>query len=518
VKNQQKISRSKTNARLQSREKNSAPAHRTEKMELTLQKELAERSLGDSEARLRAILDTAVEGILTIDERGIVESMNPAAEKIFDYAAEEIIGRNINVLMPTPYHEEHDRYLENYRRTGRARIIGIGREVSARRKDGTIFPMDLSISEVRLADRRIFTGFVRDITERKEAERALLHFAAMVESSEDAIVGKTLESRITSWNKGAEKIFGYTWQEMKGKHISVLIPNDRADEEPMILERIKRGESVEHYETVRRRKDGKLIDISVTISPIHDADGKVIGASKVARDITERKRLQKEILEISDREQRRIGQDLHDGLCQQLAGIELMSQAVAQKLADKSGEHSRHVAEIAGHVRDAITHTRSLARGLSPVTLESEGLMSALQDLATNTAKFFNVVCRFGFVKPVEVPDHAVATHLFRIAQEAVSNAIKHGKATHILIQLKKSHHRVCVMVKDNGSGFPKEVSNSKGMGLRIMQSRAGMIGGKLTVENNRSKGACVICSIALKTPLRQKERSRGSIKEKSKR
>jgi len=485
-------------------------------MELTLQKEQAERSLGDSEARLRAILDTAVEGILTIDERGIVESMNPAAEKIFGYSAEEIIGRNINVLMPTPYHEEHDSYLENYRRTGKARIIGIGREVSARRKDGTAFPIDLSVSEVRLADRRIFAGFVRDITERKEAERALLHFAAMVESSDDAIIGKTLESRITSWNKGAEKIFGYTGKEMKGKHISVLIPDDRAEEEPMILERIKRGESVEHYETVRRRKDGRLIDISVTISPIHDAAGKVIGASKVARDITERKRLQKEILEISDREQRRIGQDLHDGLCQQLAGIELMSQAIAQKLAAKSEEDSKQVAEIAGHVRGAITHTRSLARGLSPVTLESEGLMSALQELATNTGKIFNVTCLFYFTQPVEVPDRAVATHLFRIAQEAVSNAIKHGKATDIVIRLKKRHNLVSIMVVDNGSGFSEKISKPKGMGLRIMQSRAGMIGGKLAIENNRNGGACVICSIALKALRKHKRNLHGRIKEKS--
>jgi two-component system, LuxR family, sensor kinase FixL len=374
------------------------------------------------------------------------------------------------------------------------------------------------VSEVRLADRRIFTGFVRDITARKDAERALLHLAAIVESSEDAIIGKTLESRITSWNMGAEKIFGYTGQEMKGKHISVLIPDDRAEEESMILERIKRGESVEHYETVRQRKDRKLIDVSVTISPIRNADGKIVGASKVARDITERKRLQKEILEISDREQRRIGQDLHDGLCQQLAGIELMSQAVARKLADQSEEHSKHVAEIAGHVRDAITHTRSLARGLSPVTIESEGLMSALQELATNTVKIFNVACLFYFTKPVEVSDHAVATHLFRIAQEAVSNAIKHGKATRILIRLKEQRNRISVIIMDNGSGFPKEISKSKGMGLRIMQSRAGMIGGKLVIENNRNGGASVVCSIALQAPRRQKENPRGRTKEKSKR
>src|SRR5436190_8017797 len=128
--------------------------------ELSTQQKLARTALAlvDSEERLRAILDTAVEGIITIDHRGIIESVNPAAAKIFGYQPAEIIGQNVNILMPSPYHEQHDEYLANYHRTGKARIIGIGREVSGRRKDGTVFPLDLSISEVKLADRQLFAG------------------------------------------------------------------------------------------------------------------------------------------------------------------------------------------------------------------------------------------------------------------------------------------------------------------------------------------------------------------------
>jgi len=132
---------------------------------------------GDTQERLRAILETAVEGIITIDERGVIESMNPAAEKIFGFTVAEVIGRNVSCLMPSPYRDEHDSYMANYLRTGHAKIIGIGREVIGQRKDGSLFPMDLAVSEVRLAQRRLFTGFVRDITDRKKAEGKLEELA-----------------------------------------------------------------------------------------------------------------------------------------------------------------------------------------------------------------------------------------------------------------------------------------------------------------------------------------------------
>lgn len=459
------------------------------------QKQQAANALLEQDARLRAILETAVEGIITIDDRGVIESANPAAEKIFGYPSGELVGRNVSVLMPMPDRAAHDGYLHNYQHTGHAKIIGIGREVVGRRKDGKAFPMDLSVSEVRLADRRLYTGFIRDITERKEAEKALLHHAALVESSDDAIIGKTLDGRVTSWNQGAELVFGYSRKEMIGQSILTLMPPSRKAEEREILKRIRRGESVDHFETVRRRKDGRLIDISVTISPIRDPQGNIIGASKVARDITERKRLEKEILEISEREQRRIGQDLHDGLCQHLAGIEMLSQVLAQRLAARHKNGSARATEIARAVREAISQTRLLARGLSPVTLESEGLMSALAELAFNLEKIFGVYCVFDCEKIVKCDDQAAATHLFRIAQEAVSNAIKHGKARMITISLREDPAQLRLTVSDNGKGFPENFSGGTGMGLRIMQTRIGMVGGTVKFERNPGGGIRVYCT-----------------------
>ncbi|MCI0351102.1 MAG: PAS domain S-box protein, partial [Acidobacteriales bacterium] len=316
---------------------------------LRLPKASAERNaVHETAERLRAILETAVEGIITIDERGTIESLNPAAERLFGYSAAELIGSNVSVLMPSPYREQHDGYIANYLRTGRARIIGIGREVVGQRKDGTIFPMDLAVSEVNLQSRHLFTGFVRDITERK--------------------------------------------------------------------------------------------------------------------------RLEQEILEISNREQRRIGQDLHDGLCQELAGIEIMAQVLEQDLGKRLKRPAAQANKIARHVRQAISHTRMLARGLSPIEVEANGLMSALDELAKAASALLRIDCRFHCPKPVPVRDNAAATHLYRIAQEAINNAVKHGRATQVRIELLTKGKLRCLSVLDNGTGFKKAKAGHSGMGLRIMK------------------------------------------------
>jgi two-component system, LuxR family, sensor kinase FixL len=237
-----------------------------------------------------------------------------------------------------------------------------------------------------------------------------------------------------------------------------------------------------------------LIDISVTISPIRDAGGKITGASKVARDITERKRLEKEILEISDRERRRIGHDLHDGLCQHLAGIELMSQVLEQKLARRSKAAADRAGDIAKNVREAIGQTR--AAGARPFARHPGiggthvRVAGAGAEHGENLRRRLPVRCdRRCWYRTI-----AAATHLFRLAQEAVSNAIKHGRAKRISIRLKEDRGRMILSVIDNGSGFPEKLPKSKGMGLRIMRSRAGMIGGTLAFERNAGGGASVTC------------------------
>ena len=216
----------------------------------------------------------------------------------------------------------------------------------------------------------------------------------------------------------------------------------------------------------------------------------------------ERENLEQQILEISEREQRRIGQDLHDGLGQHLAGIELMMQSLEQKLAGKSKAEAAQAAKIAQYVRDAIRQTRSLARGLSPVELDANGLMSALHELAANVQNMFRVKCIFRCDKPVLMAENAVATHLFRIAQEAVSNAIKHGKASQIEIALTSLPERLMLAVKDNGSGIPVSSSRAKGMGLRIMHYRAAVIGGSLAVQRDPNGGTTVVCSILQKSTV----------------
>jgi len=352
------------------------------------------QALHESTARARAILDTTVDGVVTISERGIIESFNPAAEQIFGYTEAEVLGKNVHVLMPEPYHSEHDGYIDAYKRTGQRRIIGIGREVVGRRKDGSTFPLDLAVSEVMLPTRRIFTGMLRDISERRELEQAVL---------------------------------------------------------------------------------------------------------RVAED-----------------ERRRIGQDLHDGLGQMLTGTGLIARGLARKLKAVDEQFSEEAHEVVELIKEADAYARTISRGLVPVELDAHGLDDALERLASNAERLFEITCTFeshGQEVEADVPDD-VSPHLFRIAQEAISNAAYHGKAKIVTIMLSRTSDWLTLQVTDDGIGFPGLVrsagatrlapvpgkrdksTENRGMGIRIMHYRARIIGGALEIRLGRDAGTVVTCAV----------------------
>jgi PAS domain S-box-containing protein len=209
----------------------------------------------------------------------------------------------------------------------------------------------------------------------------------------------------------------------------------------------------------------------------------------------ERRGLEEELLNISSREQRHIGQDLHDGLCQQLIGIEFRNSVLVKQLK-KVPTAQAEAAQIGESIRDVTRQARSLARGLSPVQIETNGLMAALESLTTNTAKLFCLACSFECPKPVLVENPTIATHLYRIAQEAIGNAIKHAQAKSIVVSLKQSNGELTMTIKDNGHGFTRQSTETDGMGLRIMEYRADMIGAMLRVDSTVGKGTTVACRL----------------------
>lgn len=249
----------------------------------------AEAALGDSEGRLAGIIASAMDSIITVDDEQRIVLFNCAAEKMFRCPAEEAIGQPITRFIPERFHASHAEHIRTFGKTGvTTRAMGPTDVLWALRADGQEFQIEASISHVVTGGKKLFTVILRDVTERKRSEEIRERLAAVVDSTDDAIISKDLNGTINAWNHGAEKVFGYLSAESLGKPMLMLFPPERVGEEADILARIQKGESVEHFETERLRKDGTKIIVSVTISPIRDSKGAIVGASKIARDITDR--------------------------------------------------------------------------------------------------------------------------------------------------------------------------------------------------------------------------------------
>ncbi len=301
--------------------------------------------------------------------------------------------------------------------------------------------------------------------------------------------------RLVQWNQAYENVTGWTGGEIRRKSFWELVGSPGGGDSGANLAReitAEAGSKEMEHSLLTRSGEKRLVTWSITT--LSDPHGVVEFIIASGIDITERKRLEEEVLEISGHERRRIGQDLHDGVCQILGGINVLAKVLAQKLATKAPAEAGDATVISGYVKQAMTQTRDLARGLLPVELESNGLMAALQELAGTSEKLFNIRCEFRCDPPVLMEDNVRATHLYRIAQESIHNAVKHGHASHVLLALHAGPKELALSITDNGCGFPASRHESKGMGLRTMKYRAGNIGGVLEIEPAQPRGTRVIC------------------------
>jgi len=353
------------------------------------------RDLREKHEHLRAVWNSAFDAIITIDSQGIIETANRATERMFGYASTEMIGQNVRILMPSPFREEHDGYLRRFLTTGEARILNAPRELVAKRKNGSTFSIDLSVTQVDHSP--YFTGIIRDITDRKQLQRHILD----ISSEEQRRIGRELHDG--------------TGQELTG--LSLIA--------------------------------GALLDL-VAAAPEAHADGKTV---------------------------RQFDEADFSRICD-----------TTRKLIQKLTEANRHV--------------HQLSHGIMPVQIDAEALQSSLEELASATNMPPTVSCHFHCPASVVVSNNSTAAHLYRIAQEAVNNALKHGHAGEITISLKQSDDELILEVVDDGIGIDEASTRiavarkDHGMGLRTMQYRAGMIGGALQIERSPHGGTRVKCAL----------------------
>jgi PAS domain S-box-containing protein len=491
--------------------------------------------LRNAESLNAAVLSTALDCIIIIDHRGRVVEWNPAAERTFGFSRSEALGRELaELIIPVALRPMHKRGLARYLATGTGPVIGRRIQVTALRHDGSEFPVELAITPNSAQNKTTFTAYLRDLTDQHRSDESQAKLAAIVESTHDAIISKSLDGVIATWNAGAEGLFGYTAGEMIGRPITALIPPDRLDEEAAILERLRRGERIEHYDTVRLAKDGRLLDVSLTISPIKSAAGVIIGASKIARDISERRRIEAQLKEFNEvlegrvaertafaerrtvqmralamqliqaeqEERRRIAHLLHDNLQQVLVATQMRLT-----MASPPDTKTRSIiTQATGLIDESIRMSRSLATQLSPPILQDGGLVGALAWLKRH---FFE---EHKFTVEIEAdPDtpelgEKLKRFLFDSTRELLFNAVKHSGTASAVVRLGPAGEgQVKIVVADRGRGFTTVDALGNALnahfGLFSIQQRVALLGGSMIIESDEGVGARVTLVVPADPP-----------------
>jgi len=492
----------------------------------------------ETTALLAAIVDSLDDAVISKTLEGVITSWNPAAEKMFGYTPAEAIGQHIALIIPPERQGEEVDVLAHVGRGEKIEHFETVRQA----KDGRKVDVSITVSPVRNTQGKIIGALkvARDIEQRKLTDDARDRLAAIVDSSDDAIVSKTLQGFITSWNRGAEKIFGYTPAEAIGQHITLIIPSDRQDEEIDVLAHIGRGEKVDHFETVRQAKDGRKVNISLTVSPVRDARGRIIGASKVARDITARK--------LAEEEQERL-------TAQALAARRTAEEANRLKddfLATVSHELRNPLNSIvgwAGLLSSGKLDPKKTSRAIEAITRAAQAQDQIINDLL-DVSRIISGRLRLDIrpLRLVEVLETAIETirpaaeakeirlqvlldpaaspmagdpdRLRQVFWNLLSNAVKFTpKNGRIQIHSQRIDSHVEIIISDTGIGIepeflpfvfdrfrqgdsgPNRQSPGLGLGLAIVRSLVELHGGTVWVES-KGKGWGSSFSVILPTMI----------------
>ena len=487
------------------------------------------------------LYDFAPIAYVSFGRAGRIEEANLTATELLGEPRDRLIGRPFAF-----YVADLGLFMQHllYCRTSQRQVKT---ELQLKTRKGELIPAQLLSTPITSTTRNgalLFQTAIIDLGERKRHEQQLAEQARLLDLSNDAILVRDANDRITYWNKGATKIYGYTWQEALGKVTHNLLKTERSEPLPKIYEKLFRDNYWEG-ELVHTRRDGKRLTVFSRWVLDRDAQGKRSYILETNNDVTRRKQmeialqeskklleervrertrdlrmankelqdeialrkgLEGEILEISDREQQRLGQEIHDGLCQHLTAVAFMARSVALRLKNHRVIDAGDIEKIAQLVNDAATDTRNLSRALHRIDVDSAGFITALEDLVDR--EIWRIPCRLEVKPSFHIEDDVAAGELYRIAREAVINANKHSEAREIVIKLERTGNGTVLRVIDDGVGFSRDSKTKRGLGAHIMGYRAQLMGARLEIDSPKGGGTRVSCYLPEKAVQSKKRKN----------
>ncbi len=451
----------------------------------------------DVRSQLAAIVESSSDAIFSRTFDGVITTWNGAAQRMFGYTSREIIGASSRMLFPPGRHEEFSDLAERIRAGSAVQHF----ETDRIRKNGSSIRVSLALSPIRDTVGKLvgISTIARDISEQERMREALVErereLADLFEEASVGLIWVSPQGVVLRANRAFLRLLKCKLKQCIGRPLRHFQPDETCVED-LLVQLANRG-TIRNFPAEFLAATGEARPVLIDANAFW-RDGRLVHSRWFVRDISQRKRLERELLELSDRERRTFAQELHDGLGQQLGGVAYLANVLHERLMEGgASSQADEAARICSLVRDAVEQTRRLARGLSPIREEPEGLSHALEELAMQTREVFKVTCQFHCRKPVQVVETAIAGHLYRIAQEAVNNALKHSGAHKIGIRLSRRARQLVLTIRDDGKGIGVLSPLRRGLGLRIMQYRSELMRGRLRIGPRRDGTGTEVSCIA---------------------